>query len=174
MKSASLESVADGILQSEECCTITANSFYKQFLDRQADPGGLNGWVHTLMKGTSMQDVIVGFCDSAEYKQKHPVPNEFVRSLYNKLLGREPEPGAIEANAIHSGKSTSEVIIAFLRSEEYSRRIVGSYYQTYLGRAPDEGGLRGWINLVEHGLALQQVIKGFITSDEYENRALSR
>ena len=117
--------------------------------------------------------MIVGFCDSAEYK-KNPVPNEFVRSLYNKLLGREPEPGAIEGNAIHSGKSNSEVIIALLRSEEYSRRIVGSYYQAYLGRAPDEGRLRAWINLVEHELALREIIKGFITSDEYENRALSR
>ena len=110
-------------------------------------------------------------CD--RYK-KNPVPNEFVRSLYNKLLGREPEPGAIEGNAIHSGKSNSEVIIALLRSEEYSRRIVGSYYQAYLGRAPDEGRLRAWINLVEHELALREIIKGFITSDEYENRALSR
>jgi len=174
MKNANQDSVADGFLHSAEFCTITANSFYKQFLNRQGEPGGLNGWTNVLVKGTSMQDVIVGFCDSAEYKQQHPIPNEFVRSLYNNLLGREPEPGAVENNPIHSGKSTSEVIRAFLLSEEYARRVCEGYYQAYLGRHSDEGGLRGWANLVQHGLSLQQVIKGFITSDEYINRALSR
>lgn len=121
-----------------------------------------------------MQDVVVGFCDSVEYKQKHPVPNEFVRSLYNNLLGREPEPGAVENNPIHSGKSTTDVIRAFLLSEEYAKRVCEGYYQMYLSRRSDEGGLRGWANLVEHGLSLQQVIKGFVTSDEYINRALLR
>ena len=82
MRNANLDSVADGFLHSPEYCTNTANSFYKQFLNRQSEPGGLNGWANALMSGTSMQEVITGFCDSIEYKQKNPIPNEFVRSLY--------------------------------------------------------------------------------------------
>jgi hypothetical protein len=174
MRNASLDSVADGFIRSQEYCTITANSFYVQFLDRQGDPAGIDGWVSILMKGTSMQDIIVGFCDSAEYKQKHPVPNEFVRSLYLKLLGREPEPGAVENSPIHSGMSTANVIRGFLVSEEYATKVCDGYYSTFLARSPDEQGLRGWANLIEHGLSLQQIIKGFITSDEYISRSVSR
>ena len=94
--------------------------------------------------------------------------------LYINILGREPEQGAVENNPIHSGKSTRDVIRAFLLSEEYARRVAESYYQVYLGRHSDEGGLTGWTNLIEHGLSLQQVIKGFATSEEYISRSLSR
>jgi Domain of unknown function (DUF4214) len=74
--------VTDGFLRSDEYCTIVANSFYNQLLDRQSDPGGLNAWKDFLVKGKSIQDAIVGFCDSLEYKSKHPIPNQFVESLY--------------------------------------------------------------------------------------------
>lgn len=59
--------VTDGFLRSDEYCTIVANSLYNQLLDRQSDPGGLNAWKDFLVKGKSIQDAIVGFCDSLEY-----------------------------------------------------------------------------------------------------------
>jgi hypothetical protein len=39
-------------------------------------------------------------------------------------------------------------------SEEYARRLAESYYQVYLGKHSDEGGLKGWANLIEHSLSL--------------------
>lgn len=45
-------------------------------------------------------------------------------------------------------------------------RVAGLYH-TLLGRDPDEGGLRYWVDAVHQGLPLTQVVQAFLASDEY-------
>jgi hypothetical protein len=86
----------------------------------------------------SYSRAIVGLCDSTEYRSKHPVPNEFVRSLYIKLLGRQPETGAVQGNPIHAGRNTAEVIRDFLKSEEYAVQRSTHFYRSLLQRNSSE------------------------------------
>jgi hypothetical protein len=172
----SFQSVANGFLDSPEYCTRIVTGFYQQFLDRGPDTGGLAGWVSTLEKGTSIQQVILGFCNSAEYLQKNPVPDQFVESLYERLLGRASDPAgkAGWVSALQAGRGTTYVIDGFLTSTEYCEKRVTELYNTLLGRQPDPGGLAGWVASMSKGTAFQQIQLGFLTSPEYEGRALAR
>jgi hypothetical protein len=173
-----LASVADGFLRSQEYCTIIVNSFYNQLLDRQADPSGLVFWSMKLQNDVSIQDVIVGFCNSDEYKSKHPVPDQFVESLYNKLLSRHSDPSGLQfwINQITSGTNTTAQVIqpGFLRSEEYALQRATECYAKFLGRNPDPTGLNFWIQMIQNGLSLQGLTKGFVTSEEYKQRSQHR
>ena len=176
--------LADIFLFSQEFCTIIVNDLYKQLLDRIGDPGGVSFWVNFLTKPRMpgipvsispypIQEIIVGFCDSTEYKSKHPVPNEFVRSLYLKILGREPEPGAVQGSPIHAGKNTADLIRDFLRSEEYAVYRSTHFYRRLLHRE-SELEPSGHARAIQNGEPLQNVVRRFITSEEYMAKATSR
>ena len=172
----SIISISDSFLHSPEYCTITAESLYARLLDRHSDPGGLNYWRDYLVRGNSLQNAINGFCNSAEYKSKHSVPNQFVESLYNKLLGRHSDAGGFQywVNKINSGTNTVDIINGFLRSREYALQRMTEFYQKFLGRQPDSGGLDYWANKVQNAISLQEIAKGFLTSAEYQMRSQSR
>lgn len=171
--------VLDGFLRSQEYCTNVANSLYNQLLDRQSDPGGLINWRDFLANGNSIQNAIVGFCDSQEYKIKHPIPNQFVESLYNKLLGRPSDPSGLQGwvNVINTGTSTADVIRGFLRSKEYALQRINELYQKFLERQPNTGLLtvtNFWIIELQHDVSIQEIMKAILTSTDYLVRSQSR
>jgi hypothetical protein len=145
-------------------------------LNREPDAAGLDNWKNILMRGASLQSVIVGLCDSQEFKSKFPVPGRFVEGLYNKLLGRPSDSSGYTGwvNTINAGMSTANVIRGFLTSEEYAVKRVTEFYRTFLRRAPDQAGSRVHIAAVRRGVAMQEVIRGFVASDEYRNAVISR
>jgi hypothetical protein len=180
----SISGMADIFLFSQEFAHIVINNLYKQLLDRAGEPGGVSYWVNFLINPRlpgvpvsiapyPIQEAIVGFCESTEYKSKHPVPNEFIRSLYVKILGREPELGAVQGNPIHTGKNTADVIRDFLRSEEYAVHRSTHFYRRLLQRE-SELEPSGHARAIQNGDPLQNVVRGFITSEEYRAKATSR
>jgi hypothetical protein len=175
---ASYSSVCDDFLYSLEYCKDTVTTLYNKLLDRTPDVGGLSNWINYLQQQRrSIQDAIVGFCNSIEYMQKHPVPTQFVESLYNKLLGRASDPAGLTGwvGSLNSGKNTTATVITgFLRSEEYALQRATECYTKYLGRDPDPTGLQGWMRVLENGLSLQDLSKGFVTSEEYILRCQNR
>jgi hypothetical protein len=58
--------------------------------------------------------------------------------LYIKLLGREPETGAVQGNPIHAGRNTADVIRDFLKSEEYAVQRSTHFYRRLLQRESSE------------------------------------
>lgn len=174
---ASTISIVDGFLHSPEYCTLTANYLYSKFLDRTAEPAGLQYWRDILVSGVSLQDVILGFCDSPEYKSNNPVPNRFVESLYNKLLDRRSDPGGLRywIRLLTSGtNTTTDVIRTFLVSREYAVLRITEFYRKFLGREPEPAGLDFWADKIQNRRSLQEITRGFLTSQEYINRTLSR
>jgi hypothetical protein len=59
--------LALGIMQSIEADRFTAQGFYHDFLERQADPQGLPGWWRNLNDGVSQQVVMSQFLATPEY-----------------------------------------------------------------------------------------------------------
>jgi hypothetical protein len=116
-----LRFVADGFLQSQEYCTNIITGLYHQLLSRTPDAGGLASWVNMMQNGTALQEIILGFCDSAEYQNNNPVPEQFVESLYGRLLGRASDPGGKQSwiDELQAGRGTAHVINGFLTSQEY-------------------------------------------------------
>jgi hypothetical protein len=168
--------VANGFLASSEYCTMIITGLYQQLLDRTPDPGGLAWWVDALKNGTPLRQIILGFCDSPEYQSTNPAPEQFVESLYQRLLGRASDPGGKQwwIGALQAGHGTSEVINGFLNSQEYGRNRITGLYQTLLGRQSDAAGLTFWVTSLTGGTPYQQIQLGFLTSAEYRERALTR
>lgn len=165
--------IVDQFLRSPEYCSQRVAFFYRTLLRREPDSNSEN-WVSILAGGAPEQDVIVGFCDSAEYKRMHPVPEQFVESLYNDLLGRHSDPGGFsnDVNAINSGMSTSIIISNMLRSDEYAGKRVVEFYNKFMRRDPDPSGLEANKNAIRNGGSLQGIITGLVGSDEYRNSVL--
>ena len=49
--------------------TEYVKTMYRVFMDREADPAGLNAWVKVLKSGKSREHVFNGFADSGEFKE---------------------------------------------------------------------------------------------------------
>lgn len=162
-------SIARGFVFSTENCRNLATSLYFWLLDRAPDPGGLDGWSAALQGGTSRQDVILGFLCSSEYQAANPAPEQFVYSLYRRILGREPDPGGFAGwvGALNGGAAVVDVARGFLFSEEYARNHARSLYQRYLRREPEEAGWQGWADALRNGVSQQEVEIGFLASPEY-------
>jgi hypothetical protein len=58
------------VLTSQEAYQDAVDSYYLEFLNRPADPGGLAYFVQQLEAGVSDQDVIASLLSSPEYIAK--------------------------------------------------------------------------------------------------------
>ena len=155
-KTAAAANIIDGFVKSDEFTNRNlpdsdkVDILYKSMLNREADAGGKAGWVDALSQGYTLQNIINGFCGSAEFKalcQEYGI-----------------EPGAVEASAPVDANTPRGKIEAFVKR----------CYQLILNRAADTGGLKGWSDALEgKTAAAAQIIDGFVRSPEYINRSLS-
>jgi Domain of unknown function (DUF4214) len=66
-------------------------NWYRRFLNREPDPGGLATWVEGLRSGNSPERTLASILGSPEYYAKSGnTPDGFIHTLYRDLLGREP------------------------------------------------------------------------------------
>jgi hypothetical protein len=94
----------------------------------------------------------------------------FVCQVYVDVLGRTPEPAAVDswAGAIDSGKlARAEMARQTLTGREYRERFVESLYRSYLGRPADGPGREGFVQALEHGAPDDLVQSVILGSDEY-------
>jgi spore germination protein YaaH len=121
---------------------------YRDVLGREADPGGLQGWVAALRAGqVSRSGLVRAFEYSPEGMSRRAA------ALYSEILGRGPDPGGL-ANwtaALSSGSvRVMDARAGFWASPERVARSgslqqwVRDMYAGVLGREPDPGGLAGW------------------------------
>jgi hypothetical protein len=69
-------------------------SWYQQYLGRQPEPAGLEGWVQNLRSGGNPQAGILG---SDEYVQRHGnTVDGFIVGWYQEVLGRTPAPNEVQ------------------------------------------------------------------------------
>ena len=96
-------------------------SLYYAILDRQPDEGGVKTWKHWLSKGHSREWVINQFFRSQEYLSRNKNNTEYVRDLYQGVLGRQPDSGGLAhwVNRLNRGSSRQSVLNGFLNSREY-------------------------------------------------------
>jgi hypothetical protein len=72
-----------------------------------------------------------------------------------------------------SGLPRQTFVFDVWRSPEHRGIEVDQFYQTYLGRASDPAGRAGWINAFLSGSSEEDVIRGFVTSSEYQGEHAS-
>ncbi|MBR4445036.1 MAG: DUF4214 domain-containing protein, partial [Solobacterium sp.] len=72
-KQAAIDAASNGFFHSPEYMNKHTNNdqyvrtLYRTFLGREADQGGYNNWMKALNSGTSRDEVMKGFANSAEF-----------------------------------------------------------------------------------------------------------
>ncbi len=173
--------VVQGIRNSPEHFGQEIDVFYETLLGRAADPQGLANWVGQLENGTREEQIAFDFLDSPEYLSKGD--KFFVDAMYLSLLGRAFDPTGETSwlnalgddstgNLTHAATLThAQVINDFLFSGESLDRLVEGYYEVFLLRQADPGGLKGWVTELQDGLPFLTIGQEFIASDEFYNNA---
>jgi len=132
---------------STEGRTHLIQKYYTTYLNRQGDHGGVTFMVGQLASGKTEEGLLSVFLSSDEYFSDAPkivgssgAPSNtlFVQALYVQLLNRAADPGGLKfwTDALTKGQARSAVTTSLLGSAEYRTRVVTSYFQNLLGRAP--------------------------------------
>lgn len=103
-----------------------------------------------------------------------PTNDQLVQSWYQDFLDRDDpasDPGrAYWVDMLDRGVSRQFVLGSILRSYEYANLEVSSYYNYFLGRAPDPGAWY-WIDqTANHDMAWEWVAQNVLASQEYVRR----
>ncbi|WP_299030415.1 Calx-beta domain-containing protein [uncultured Sulfitobacter sp.] len=169
---------------------------YNNVLNRDADAGGLAGWLGQLENGTSREQVVIGFSESAEFKSVTATEaNAYstalfergqasylddVFRLYRATLDRDPDQGGLESwsTQLENGQEYTSIAAGFTNSTEFRNtygalddtNFVTLLYQNVLDRAPDTAGLDAWLLNMSEGLSREDVVRGFAQSREFINK----
>ena len=143
-------------------------SYYRNVLNRNAEPSGLASWVGQLNSGVSPQTVATGFYSSTEYL------TDVVNSYYQTYLGRTGESAGVQhwISAIQGGDRLQTVATDFLSSPEYladhpgNTAYVESLYTNVLGRTGETAGINSWVNALNSGANPATVAADFVNSAE--------
>ena len=65
----------------------------------------------------------------------------------------------------------AHVVTDFLYSTESLQRLVEGYYEVFLQRQADTGGLNSWVAELQQGLPFLTIGEEFVASDEFYNNA---
>jgi hypothetical protein len=149
---------------------------YRDFLGREADPGGIAYWGDQINAGVPRPAVIESFLGSGEF-QGTIAP---VTRLYFAYFLRIPDYGGLTywIGQFRGGMSLEAISDYFALSGEFAGRygaldnaqFVDRVYQNVLGRAPDAGGRAFWTSELDSGARTRgQVMLSFSESAEYRN-----
>lgn len=118
-----------------------AYRLYQAAFDRIPDKGGLGYWIDQMDNGTSLLNVSNSFINSAEFKSLYganPTDMQFIDSLYNNVLHRDPDQGGYDfwVGTLNAGVSRAQVLVEFSQSAENQAQTLplvvnGIQYQQY-------------------------------------------
>lgn len=168
----SRNAVAASIYNSVEQRTNQVQGYYQQFLGRAGTRAEVSQYVSSLRSGSTENSVISTFLLSTEFQRTNPPIVPFLTALYQKLLGRNPDPTglAINANALRTGVTREAMVLSFLNSSEYLQKSVRGAYLTQLGTVPNPSGLSFWANQMSR-FGYGSMLVGLASSNQAYARA---
>ena len=153
---------------------------YLAYFLRIPDTGGLEFWINEKLTGKTISDISDSFAASTEFQNTYGSLNnaDFVNLVYTNLFNRAADTGGFTywKGQLDNGiDSRGTVMASFSESQENitlteSNIRVISFYYGMLRRAPDQGGYDFWVNELKIGKSPNDLINGFISSAEYQQR----
>jgi hypothetical protein len=175
---------------------------YESVLGRTPDNSGLTYWANELINGkktgaTVVANVIFG----SEYTKKNVSDEEFIKTLYRSMMGREADNGGLKSwkEYLDNGVSREYVFRKFVLSSEFKKicttygitqgtytlkqnrdknykvtQFVNRCYTQALGRKGDASGLNSWTGtLLNKKKTPKAVAKSFVFSGEATKKNLN-
>jgi N-acetylneuraminic acid mutarotase len=172
---ASVQSVAQGILNSTEYRTDTVEALYEEVLGRAVDPSGLQSSLYLLDHGEGALTLEVVLLGSQEF---YAGPGQgtntgFINATYSIVLHRAPDAAGenVFLQDLANGETTRQVAQQIVFSTEGESVQIQSEYQALLHRSVDAAGLAANLRLLQAGGGIEGVIFNIVTSTEYINDA---
>ena len=108
---------------------------YREFLRRDPE---LKGYIDNMQMVSygriNIAGMVKGFYYSPEYKSKSRPSNEdFVRSLYRGILGRNPDTTGFNnyVRALNNGANRDRIVNEFLASQEFNNTVIREFQMQY-------------------------------------------
>lgn len=177
-------------------------SLYQSVLERTPTRAEVSWWVAKVEQDRlTGSGLVKHFVNSEEFQNKGYSDEEYVEKLYEIFLGRasEPEGKAYWVDRLKSGDSRLKIAELIGNSPEFElvcarygiaqgshsmqyvklypkiADFVAEYYQGLMNREPDSEGLEYWTkSLILGNKTAADITKGFITSQEFQNRNISK
>jgi hypothetical protein len=162
--------VAHSLTHSSEYYADFVTAAYQRYLGRMPVASEVNGWVASMQRGLTDEQLEAGFIGSPEYIANHGGAGAgWVTGMYHDLLGRTPTNEEVNAwvNHLNQGETTQAVAYGFAASFERESQRVQADYQTFLGRAASDAEVANWATAFEQGMTNEDVVSGFVGSYEY-------
>ncbi len=114
---------------------------------------------------------------SARRTIKKEKAESFIRRCYARILGREVDQDGLTnwTEILTSGQMTPEQVAnSFFSSEEFENRnldgeeLVKILYRVYIGREADQEDLNTWVEKLNNGTKLQELVKTFSKTKEFK------
>ena len=135
--------VAHAIDTTQEYYTDLVGSYYQSYLNRAPDAGS-NALVALLMVGGADAVAQADLLGSPEYLINRGAGDnsDFLNALYQDLLNRPADPGAIALflPLLNAATPRSQVAADVLSSLEYDNDLVNGYFLRFLGRPAGSNG----------------------------------
>jgi len=167
-------------LMKEKYHDTFVESLYTSLLSRASDASSKAVYVNQLKDGTATREgLIKAFCLSSEFWSKSvigasttPSNEGFVKRVYNKLLGREPD-SPYWANQLNSLARTKENFIdETLASEEYRKKFIMAQFVALHGREATEADKTYWYGQMQGGMSQLGLIITTLTLNECWEKAI--
>ena len=148
---------------------------YQTLVGRDPDSAGFQYWLDEMTQGRATQGTLIqALIESDEFSS---VQDGLVR-LYKATFGRVPDKPGLDywVGKIDAGEhNLQDVSTLFITSPEFEERfgsnvstefVVTKMYQNTFGRQPDTAGFDYWVEQVENGLTLSDLLLNFTESPE--------
>ena len=176
---------------SEEFIT----QLYSSILGRQPDAEGMEYWKNKMSTGSTAADLVMGFFDSQEMKNRKLTNEQYLGYAYTAILGRNPEPDgkAYWLGDLEAGVTRNCILAGFVESAEFTNlcnyfgirkgsitnllpadknrgqtKFVVRLYRNIFNREADEWGLNDWTYRLQNGLTACDILEGFLYSEEFK------
>jgi len=189
----SAAAVAEGFFSSSEFTALGLNDedfvdiLYQTLFDRGADAGGRADWLGQLSGGIPRNEVIQGFLNAPEFKNladsfgvSATSVGGFVNRFYELVLDRASDEAGFNdwTSQLNSKtKGGGDIARGFFNSQEYTQRGLSNpvfldiCYRAFFDREADAGGKSTWLTNLTNGATKNEVLDGFINSQEFSNLA---
>jgi hypothetical protein len=167
-----ISAIVTALESSGEYQTAVINSLYQKYLGRPVDPTGLAIFL-PLLKSSGPEVVAAAIIGSQEfYNNAGGTALGFVQALYQTVLGRAPDPSAMNlVTAVNFGIPLEQIALAVLKSPEAAQDAVQQDFLQFLGRVADAAGLAFWTQRYLQDPATFLV--SFLGTPEFEQRVSS-
>ncbi|CAN5221029.1 hypothetical protein BH10PLA2_BH10PLA2_19640 [soil metagenome] len=168
--------IATQLTHSAEYYSTIITPAYQTFLGRPPDASGLNYWIGRMQQGLRDEQLQAGFIASPEYYQHAGTTNKgWIDALYLDLLGRPADSGGENfwLQQLAGGVTRLAIANGFTASIEGAKTRVLFDYEHFLRRSPSTTELDYWAAQFARGTTNEDIVAGFIGSDEYFQTAVN-